>query len=192
MKSLTILLAIASIASSSILMSSEAPTVNVAPPGCKPLSTDSDFPNDAAWKAALPGVIREKRAAGKTSPDYRFRAKSIEDVRRAVKFAGQHNVRLAIISTGQLYSFLNIYPIHPNRQTVKLTCRRPRFPDTKRCRIRLVARYVQDDVRKGPGVVYSNNQWRAESDGQSQHYLSSAWQASGGYLWRSNWHPGSQ
>ncbi|KAL1592216.1 hypothetical protein SLS59_009872 [Nothophoma quercina] len=72
-----------------------------APPGCRKLNTDSDWPSVETWKEALPGVVAGKGSDKYgTIPDYRLQAKSVEDVQQAVRFASQHNIRLAVITTG--------------------------------------------------------------------------------------------
>jgi hypothetical protein len=131
MKTFYIWLTITNIVSSSVLKRGEALSINVSPPECRRLKTDSDFPANAVWKAALPGVLLERRAKGKTSPDYRFRAKSIEDVQKAVKFADQSNVRLAIVSTGKLLPSHISFQLPLPMETEGLTETRPRLPDSK-------------------------------------------------------------
>jgi hypothetical protein len=73
-----------------------------APANCKKLSIDTDWPKDDLWKSALPGVeARSGEADSKhTSPDYRYKAKSVEQVQKAVKFTAEHNVRLSILNSG--------------------------------------------------------------------------------------------
>jgi hypothetical protein len=100
MKASPIILVIANIASSSILPRGERLEAGPAPQGCKRIKTDVDFPAFAVVQTVLPGVIVEKRRAGKTSPNYRFAPKTIEEVQKAIKFVGKINIWNAIISTG--------------------------------------------------------------------------------------------
>uniref|UniRef100_A0A8H7NQN5 FAD-binding PCMH-type domain-containing protein n=1 Tax=Bionectria ochroleuca TaxID=29856 RepID=A0A8H7NQN5_BIOOC len=67
---------------------------------CRKLSKDPDWPSPETWEAALPGVTPIPQNSTNPLPDYRFRAHSIEDVQAAVRFATEHNVRLAVITTG--------------------------------------------------------------------------------------------
>jgi hypothetical protein len=72
-----------------------------APEGCKILSSDAGFPAPDVWTAALPGVLPRKLARkSPTRPDYRFTARSAQDVERAVQFVTKYNLRLSIINTG--------------------------------------------------------------------------------------------
>ncbi|KAK2623642.1 hypothetical protein QTJ16_006823 [Diplocarpon rosae] len=77
----------------------------IAPAGCRKLSTDVDWPAPEVWAAAIPGVVpnsvkgTDLIAPGGVS-DYRIRARSVEDVQNAVRFASQHNIRIAVITTG--------------------------------------------------------------------------------------------
>ena len=81
------------------------------PEGCKALSIDAEFPTPDVWTAALPGIQPRKIAAdGPKRPDYRFTARSPDDVEKAVQFAAQHNVRLTIINTGHDYQGRNDAP----------------------------------------------------------------------------------
>jgi hypothetical protein len=74
------------------------PNSSNAPPGCKLLASDKQWPADDVWKKAFPGVF--KKLKGTEAPDWMVQAKSVEDVQKAVNFAREHNVRLTIISTG--------------------------------------------------------------------------------------------
>ncbi|CAH0028278.1 unnamed protein product [Clonostachys rhizophaga] len=64
------------------------------------LSKDPDWPNRETWEAALAGATPIQQNSTIPLPDYRFRAHSIKDVQAAVRFATEHNVRLAVITTG--------------------------------------------------------------------------------------------
>ncbi|TLD35106.1 Mitochondrial intermediate peptidase [Venturia nashicola] len=68
------------------------------PAGCKALLSDKQWPADAVWRKAFPGVFRKLK--GTEAPDYMVQAKSVKDVQNVVNFAREHNVRLTIISTG--------------------------------------------------------------------------------------------
>lgn len=68
------------------------------PPGCKALLSDKQWPADAVWRKAFPGVFRKLK--GTEAPDYMVQAKSVKDVQNAVNFARDNNVRLTIIATG--------------------------------------------------------------------------------------------
>ncbi|KAI6715417.1 FAD binding domain-containing protein [Diplocarpon mali] len=93
---------------SSILVAAAPQTYEqqgIAPAGCRKLSTDADWPAPEVWAAAIPGVVpnsvkgTDKVTAGGVS-DYRIRARSAQDVQNAVRFASQHNIRIAVITTG--------------------------------------------------------------------------------------------
>lgn len=68
------------------------------PAGCKALLSDKQWPADAVWRKAFPGVFRKLK--GTEAPDYMVQAKSVQDVQNVVNFARDHNVRLTIITTG--------------------------------------------------------------------------------------------
>lgn len=73
-----------------------------APANCKKLPTDADWPKLDVWKSALPGVEarRGKVDKSRTTPDYKFKANSVEQVQKAIKFAAEHNVRLSVVNSG--------------------------------------------------------------------------------------------
>ncbi|VUC37252.1 unnamed protein product [Clonostachys rosea] len=74
---------------------------NAATKACRKLPTDPDWPRPEVWEAELAGVIPIKdNATTGPLPDYRLRARSIEDVQSAVRFATDHNIRLAVVTTG--------------------------------------------------------------------------------------------
>lgn len=71
------------------------------PTGCRKLKTDTDWPTQEQWEAALPGVVPTNGTDEHGSlPDYRLQARSVEDVQAAVRFAKEHNVRLSVLTTG--------------------------------------------------------------------------------------------
>ncbi|KAJ4300816.1 hypothetical protein N0V90_002904 [Kalmusia sp. IMI 367209] len=75
--------------------------VTTTPAGCRKLKTDVDWPSHAQWEAALPGVIATNGSdIHGPLPNYRLQAKSVEDVRKAVRFAKDHNIRLSVLTTG--------------------------------------------------------------------------------------------
>lgn len=78
--------------------------VLTAPAGCLTLPTDSDWPAPEVWKAQLPGVIpRDEKNSDQ--PNYRIRPKYASDVQKAVKFAGDNNIRVSIVVSGHgIYS----------------------------------------------------------------------------------------
>lgn len=82
------------------------------PDGCKRLATDAGFPSPDVWSSALPGIQSRKLAAdeGLARPDYRFAARTADDVQKAVRFASEHNVRLTVITTGHDYQGRNDAP----------------------------------------------------------------------------------
>lgn len=72
-----------------------------APPGCRKLNVDSDWPAHEVWEAALPGVIHGNGSdVHGNKPDYCLRVRNNCDVEDAVKFAAKHNIRLSVITTG--------------------------------------------------------------------------------------------
>jgi hypothetical protein len=71
-----------------------------APAGCKKLSTDADWPSVDVLKEELPGWEAPMPDGKMKHPDYVYEAKSVASVRRAVKFAAKHNIRLSILNTG--------------------------------------------------------------------------------------------
>jgi hypothetical protein len=78
------------------------------PVGCKILPVDQQWPTDAEWKAALPGVIkRGPQNKEQTRPDWHLSAINPADVQRAVNFTSKYNIRLSIITTG--HDFLSRY-----------------------------------------------------------------------------------
>ena len=82
------------------------------PQGCRALNTDAEWPAPEVWEQALPGIVSRHTLplVGPARPDYRFTAKSYEDVEKAVQFAANNNVRLTIISTGHDYMGRNDAP----------------------------------------------------------------------------------
>lgn len=71
-----------------------------SPPGCRKLSTDSDWPTLQEWQDAIPGVeIQNNTDDLGPLPDYRIRAKSYEDVQAAVRFVAAKEVRVSVITT---------------------------------------------------------------------------------------------
>lgn len=77
-----------------------------APEGCKKLSTDSDWPVLAEWTAAMPDVEVYNQTVGFKHTDYLLRAESYKDVQRAVQFCSKHNIRLVIITSGYIKSYV--------------------------------------------------------------------------------------
>jgi hypothetical protein len=73
------------------------------PQGCRVISTDAGWPKPEEWQKALPGAISRGPQGKMVYPDYTFRAKSIEDVQKAVKFASGNNIRISIIASGHDY-----------------------------------------------------------------------------------------
>jgi FAD/FMN-containing dehydrogenase len=71
-----------------------------APAGCKKLSSDSDWPPAAEWKAAMPEIKPNRQGAGGRHPDYILRAENYQDVQAAVTFCAKHAIRLVIITSG--------------------------------------------------------------------------------------------
>ncbi|KAF2436679.1 FAD-binding domain-containing protein [Tothia fuscella] len=71
-----------------------------APEGCKKLSSDSDWPPLAEWRAAMPEVEVHKQTAKAKHPDYVLQAESYKDVSAAVKFCAKNSIRLVIIASG--------------------------------------------------------------------------------------------
>lgn len=84
-----------------LLFTSLGAQATTTPAGCRKLNTDEDWPTQAQWEAALPGVVA---TAGSDEhgplPDYRLQARSVEDVQNAVRFAKEHGVRLSVLTTG--------------------------------------------------------------------------------------------
>jgi heat shock protein HslJ len=73
----------------------------IAPPGCKKLPKDADWPAETVWKAELPGVMaRGPQIANATLPDYSYQARTVEQVQKAVKFVAENNIRLSILNSG--------------------------------------------------------------------------------------------
>lgn len=87
-------------ATTSVPVSPKAKTTT--PAGCRKLDTDVDWPTEAQWKQALPGIIKRSTTLpkGVRRPDYRFRAEKYADVQAAVKFCAKNNIRLTIINSG--------------------------------------------------------------------------------------------
>jgi FAD/FMN-containing dehydrogenase len=86
-----------------ILLALAGPALSLstaAPAGCKKLSTDSDWPPPADWKAAMPEVKPNRQGGGSRHPDYILRAESYQDVQAAVKFCAKHAIRLVILTSG--------------------------------------------------------------------------------------------
>ena len=72
-----------------------------APQNCNRLPTDSDWPSEDVWKAALRGVEpRGRVVVGNARPDYAYEVKTVEEVQNAVNFVAKHNVRLSILNSG--------------------------------------------------------------------------------------------
>jgi hypothetical protein len=71
-----------------------------APLGCKKLPTDADWPSADVVQEELPGWEAPMPDGKMKHPDYIYEAKSVNSVRRAVKFASKHNIRLSIINSG--------------------------------------------------------------------------------------------
>lgn len=68
---------------------------------CRKLPKDPDWPSPEIWEAALTGVVPiQANSTTGPLPNYRFRAHSIEEVQAAVRFATEHNIRLAVVTTG--------------------------------------------------------------------------------------------
>jgi hypothetical protein len=78
------------------------------PAGCKKLSTDADWPTPEQWKNALPEVVPQKQTNGSRHPDYVLRAERYKDVEGAVQFCARHNIRLSIITSGHVSSFMRL------------------------------------------------------------------------------------
>jgi hypothetical protein len=74
-----------------------------APEGCRKLASDSDWPAQSTFEAAIPGIQRERGC--RTCPDYRIQAKTYDDVKNAIRFAARNNIRVSIIASG--HDFLN-------------------------------------------------------------------------------------
>lgn len=84
-----------------ILFASLGTQATTTPAGCRKLNTDTDWPTQAQWEAALPGVVATNGSDEHGPlPDYRLQARSVEDVQNAVRFAKEHNVRLSVLTTG--------------------------------------------------------------------------------------------
>lgn len=83
-----------------LLLAGSLAAAQVEQSGCRALRGDASWPADAVWKSALPGVTAHDPQADIKRPDYRFDAKSADDVVKAVKFAAQNNVRLSILNSG--------------------------------------------------------------------------------------------
>lgn len=84
-----------------LLLAGRGTPATTAPAGCRKLNTDTDWPTQAQWEAALPGVVATNGSDEHGSlPDYRLQARSVEDVQAAVRFAREHNVRLSVLTTG--------------------------------------------------------------------------------------------
>jgi hypothetical protein len=82
-----------------ILLSATARTV--AASSCKLIPSDTTWPAPDVWTKALPGVVSIKKdPEGPKRPNYLLTATKIEHVQAAVKFAAEHNIRLAIINSG--------------------------------------------------------------------------------------------
>lgn len=77
---------------------------------CKVTSTDAAWPKEDEWKKAMPKVaVRGNLKAGVTAPDYKVMATNSQEVIQAVKFAGDHNVRLSILNSGHGKTALDSY-----------------------------------------------------------------------------------
>jgi hypothetical protein len=70
---------------------------------CKTVVGDTLWPDFDLWTAALPGVLSVPYIGRDAHPNYFLAAKSVSDVQAAIKFAGDYNIRLSIISSGQDY-----------------------------------------------------------------------------------------
>ena len=81
------------------LISAQASQI-AANAACKLLPVDAGWPSEADWKAALPGAVARGPQKAVTRPDYRMRAKTVDDVVNAVKFAAKNNIRLSAIASG--------------------------------------------------------------------------------------------
>lgn len=97
MVSLAAIWGVGILAASSLLSTATAATK--APDGCRKLNSDTDWPMNQQWEAALPGVIKRSRGGG-IQPDYRYRVKAAEDVQRAVRFAKDNNIRVSVVASG--------------------------------------------------------------------------------------------
>lgn len=78
-----------------------------APPGCKKLPVDADWPSMNVVNTELPGWEKMMADGDHKHPDYLYEVKTVKSVQRAVNFCAKHNVRLAIFNTG--HDFIGRY-----------------------------------------------------------------------------------
>ena len=71
-----------------------------APPGCKKLPTDADWPTNGVLDEELKGWEPRLRNQTLKHPDWIYEVKTVASVQRAVKFASKHNVRISILNSG--------------------------------------------------------------------------------------------
>lgn len=84
-----------------LLFASLGAQATTTPAGCRKLNTDTDWPTQAQWEAALPGVVATNGSDEHSPlPDYRLQANSVEDVQKSVRLAKENNSRLSVLTTG--------------------------------------------------------------------------------------------
>jgi len=74
-----------------------------APAGCRRLASDVEWPKPEEWASAMLGVTKLADSTTMSSPDYAFRAKTTEDVQKAISFVSKNNIRLSVINSGHDY-----------------------------------------------------------------------------------------
>jgi hypothetical protein len=88
-----------------------------APPNCRKLPIDADWPSEEIWKSELKGAepLMEQKQKIK-HPNYIYEASTVVHVQNAVNFAAEHNVRLSIINSG--HDFLGRLVEHSDNRCV--------------------------------------------------------------------------
>lgn len=76
------------------------PRLKTAPPGCKTLPNDAEWPEKAVWNRELKGWEPIMASGRNRHPQVMFEVKSVQAVQRAVKFAAKYNIRLSIVNSG--------------------------------------------------------------------------------------------
>jgi FAD/FMN-containing dehydrogenase len=67
---------------------------------CKAIPGDPGWPSSETWKNELPTAKRQPAKGKQKHATYRIDVKTVDEVQRAVKFAGKHNVRLTLLNSG--------------------------------------------------------------------------------------------
>jgi FAD/FMN-containing dehydrogenase len=93
-----------------LVVAGQQSTGVTAPPNCRKLPTDSDWPSVEVWNTELKGVEPLMSQTKLKHPNYVYEPTRVEHVIKAVKFVAKHNVRLSIINAGHDFMGRNDAP----------------------------------------------------------------------------------